>query len=439
MRLSNLSLVLTALIRESPTSQAALARLTGLNKATVSSIVEELIEGGWARAEGRYQGDTGRPRQLLVPNADRGYLIGAEINVDYLAALVTDFSGRERTLLRETVDVRNLAVADAVGSLKGLVLQAVEKAGAAREQVLGIALGVPGVISDNGTLLVAPKIDWHETEIGALLQEALGDMFPRAMPPVVENEANLGAFAERGFGCCVNVPNFVHLSGEIGVGAGIFINGELFRGTHGAGGEVGHVTIDPNGPKCECGKVGCWTKYVSRRALARYVSERRAAGRQSSLWEGDGMSLDYEREPALVVEAAREGDAVAKEAVKEIERYLAIGIGNLVSIYDPQVVVLGGFFTSLFAGTIDNLKNEVDGWVMGEFGKELRVELSTKGESSCAWGGIALVLRQLAANPRLLPTPSRAATAQRIADAEIATAATQRLRDGDSTFGFRGD
>jgi len=404
-------LVLTALIRESPISQAALARLTGLNKATVSSIVEELIEGGWVRAEGRYQGGTGRPRQLLVPNGDRGYLIGAEINVDYLAVLVTDFSGWERARLQQTVDVQQLTVADAVGRLKALVLKAVERADAVKEQVLGIALGVPGVISDNGTLLVAPKIDWHETEIGVLFQEALEDRFPQAMPPVVENEANLGAFAERGFGCCVDVPNFVHLSGEIGVGAGVFLDGELFRGTHGAGGEVGHITIDPNGPKCECGKVGCWTKYISRRALARYVGERRAAGRQSSLWEGDGASPDHEHEPALVAEAARKGDAVAREAVNEIERYLAIGIGNLVSIYDPQVVVLGGFFTSLFAGTIDHLKGEVDGWVMGEFGKELRVELSTKGQSSCVWGGIALVLRQLAANPRLLPAPARAARA----------------------------
>lgn len=409
MRLSNLSLVLTALIRESPISQVALTRLTGLNKATVSSIVEELVEGGWVRTEGRYQGGTGRPRQLLVPDADRGYLIGAEINVDYLAVLVTDFSGRERALLRETVDVRNFTVADAVGSLKVLMLQTVEQVGAVREQVLGVALGVPGVISDNGTLLVAPKIDWHETEIGVLFQEALEDVFTQAMPPTVENEANLGAFAEQSFGCCGIVPNFVHLSGEIGVGAGVFLDGELFRGTHGAGGEVGHITIDPNGPKCECGKVGCWTKYISRRALDRYVRERKAAGRQSSLWESDGASLDYEHNPALVAETAHGGDAVAREALDEIERYLAIGIGNLVSIYDPQVVVLGGFFTSLFAGTTDHLKKEVDRWVMGEFGKELRVELSSKGQDSCLWGGIALVLRQLTANPRLLPAPARVA------------------------------
>ncbi len=411
MRLSNLSLVLMALIRESPISQAALTRLTDLNKATVSSIVEELVEGGWVRAEGRYQGGAGRPRQLLVPDADRGYLIGAEINVDYLAVLVTDFSGKEHALLRETVDVRNLAVADAVRSLKVLVLQAVEQAGANREQVLGVALGVPGVIDDNGTLLVAPKIEWPEAEIGVLFQEGLEDVLSQAMPPTVENEANLGAFAERSFGCCGSVPNFVHLSGEIGVGAGVFLDGELFRGTHGAGGEVGHITIDPNGPKCECGKVGCWTKYISRRALDRYVRERKAAGRQSSLWEGDGASLDYKHNPALVAEAAREGDAVAREALDEIERYLAIGIGNLVSMYDPQVVVLGGFFTSLFAGTTDHLKKQVDRWVMGEFGKELRVELSSKGQDSCLWGGIALVLRQLAANPRLLPAPARVARA----------------------------
>jgi predicted NBD/HSP70 family sugar kinase len=411
MRLSNLSLVLTTVIRESPISQAVLARLTGLNKATVSSIVEELVGDGWVRAEGRYQGGIGRPRQLLVPNADRGYLIGAEINVDYLAVLVTDFSGKERALLREHVDVRRLAATDAIRSLKTLTLQAVEQAGAAQEQVLGAALGVPGVINENGMLLVAPKIGWQEIEIGVLFQEALEDLFPRAMSPIVENEANLGAFAEWTFGCCGNVPNFIHLSSEIGVGAGVFLDGELFRGTHGAGGEVGHTTIDPNGPKCECGKFGCLTQYVSQRALDRIIQEHKAAGKYSSLFEGDGASLSYEHDPARVVEAARGDDAVAKESLEEIERYLAIGIGNLVSIYDPQVVVLGGFFTDLFAGDMDHLKNEVGRWVMGEFGKELRVELSTKGQDSCVWGGVGLVLRQLATNPRLLPIPDHAARA----------------------------
>ena len=409
MRLNNLSLVLTTVIRESPTSQAVLARLTGLNKATVSSIVEELVGGGWIRAEGRYQGGIGRPRQLLVPNADRGYLIGAEINVDYLAVLVTDFSGKKRSLVREHLDVRRLAATDAISSLRTLTVQAIEQAGAAREQVLGVALGVPGVINENGMLLVAPKIGWLEIEIRALFQEALEGLFPRAMSPIVENEANLGAFAEWTFGCCGNVPNFIHLSSEIGVGAGVFLDGELFRGTHGAGGEVGHTTIDPNGPRCECGKFGCLTQYVSQRALDRIIQEHKAAGKYSLLFEGDGASLSYEHDPDRVLEAARKGDAVARDSLEEIERYLAIGIGNLVSIYDPQVVVLGGFFTELFAGELGHLKNEVGRWVMGAFGKELRVELSTKGQDSCAWGGVGLVLRQLATNPRLLPMPDQAA------------------------------
>lgn len=411
MRLSNLSLVLTTVIRESPISQAVLARLTGLNKTTVSSIVEELVRSGWIRAEGRYQGGIGRPRQLLVPNAGRGYLVGAEINVDYLAVLVTDFAGKERALLREYVDVRELAAADAVRYLKALTLRAVEQAHATREQVLGVALGVPGVISENGTLLVATKIGWRETEIGALFAEALEGVFPQAMVPVVENEANLGAFAERTFGCCGDVPNFVHLSSEIGVGAGVFLNGELFRGTHGAGGEVGHTTIDPKGPKCECGKVGCLTQYVSQRALGRIIRGHEAAGRLSSLFEGDGARLNYELDPARVVEAARGGDAVARESLDELKLYLAIGIGNLVSMYDPQVVVLGGFFNDLVAGDMDHLMNEVGKWIMGDFGKELRVELSTKGQDSCVWGGVGLVLRQLTTNPRLLPMPDQAAKA----------------------------
>ena len=411
MRLNNLSLVLTTVIRESPISQAVLARLTGLNKATVSSIVEELVGGGWIRAEGRYQGGIGRPRQLLIPNADRGYLIGAEINVDYLAVLVTDFSGKERSLVREHLDVRGLAATEAISSLKALIVQAVEQADTAREQVLGVALGVPGVINENGMLLVAPKIGWQEIKIGVLFQEALEGLFPRAMSPIVENEANLGAVAEQTFGCCGNVPNFIHLSSEIGVGAGVFLDGELFRGTHGAGGEVGHTTIDPNGPKCECGKFGCLTQYVSQRALDRIIQEHKAAGKYSLLFEGDGASLSYEHDPDRVLEAARKGDAVAEESLEEIERYLAIGIGNLVSSYDPQVVVLGGFFTDLFAGDMDHLRTKVGRWVMGEFGKELRVELSTKGQDSCVWGGVGLVLRQLATNPRMLPMADQAARA----------------------------
>ncbi len=221
---------------------------------------------------------------------------------------------------------------------------------------------------------------------------------------IVENEANLAAFAEQSFGCCVDVSDFVYLSGEIGVGAGVFLNGELFRGTHGAGGEVGHVTINPNGPRCECGKFGCWTKYVSQRALEQIIQERKIAGRRSWLWESQDVSPGYELTPGRIAEAARRGDAVAEEAVDEVERYLAIGIGNLVSMYDPQVVVLGGFFTDLLAGSTNRLRDEVDKWVMGEFGKELRIELSTKGQDSCVWGGVGFVLRQLAANPRLLPT-----------------------------------
>jgi glucokinase len=153
------------------------------------------------------------------------------------------------------------------------------------------------------------------------------------------------------------------------------------------------------------------TQYVSQRALDRIIQEHKAAGKYSLLFEGDGASLSYEHDPDRVLEAARKGDAVAKESLEEIERYLAIGIGNLVSSYDPQVVVLGGFFTDLFAGDMDHLRTKVGRWVMGEFGKELRVELSTKGQDSCVWGGVGLVLRQLATNPRLLPMPDQAARA----------------------------
>jgi predicted NBD/HSP70 family sugar kinase len=369
MRVTNLAAVLAAVIRDPPTSRARLVAETGLTKATISSLVDELSTRGWIRSGGQNQEGIGRPRQLLVPNADQGFIVGAEINVDYLAVLVVDFACHERRLARIPLDIAQLGPVAAVRQLARQLLDAVASLDADPHRILGVGLAVPGVVGPNSILVVAPNLEWENVDVGSVLETELRRELGDGVPIIVENEANLAALAEQSFGSCASVRNFVYLSSEQGVGAGIVVDGEVFRGTHGAAGEVGHVTIDPHGPRCQCGKLGCWQVFTSQSALGT-------------------LPLD---------EATR----------VQLERYLAIGLGNLVQMYDPEVVVLGGFFADALGARRAELIAEVGEWVMGDFARPLRIEISTFGQDSSIWGGVAMVLQWLAARPRSIDSGDR--------------------------------
>jgi predicted NBD/HSP70 family sugar kinase len=368
MRVANLSAVLATVIRGTPLSRARLVEETGLRKATVSSLVDELIDRGWLSPAGERSEGVGRPEQLLKPNADQGFLIGAELNVDYLAILACDFACTERRLMHKAVDVRALGPKGAVERLASMLEATLSELATPPERVLGVGLAVPGVVDERGTLLVAANLDWHRIDIGGLFEAALGDLLPARVPIIVENEANLGAMAEHTFGARPDLDNFVYLSSELGVGAGVVVDGELFRGVNGAAGEVGHITVDPDGPLCDCGKRGCWQTFIAQGAFS--------------------------------------GAPLSEAEVARLVRYLAIGLGNLVQMYNPRTVVLGGFLADAIGDARDALQAELAKWVLDDFGAGLEIALSTRGQQSSIWGSVALVLRWLAARPRSVDAAS---------------------------------
>ncbi|CAN5437589.1 ROK family transcriptional regulator [soil metagenome] len=409
MRLANLSLVLTTIIRHAPVSQSLLIDLTGLKKPTISNLVDELARLGWVRVEGAVRNKIGRPRQLLAPNPGRGLIVSAQISIDRLATLIVDFSGTERARGISTVDVSRISQSETVGRLAHLVRDGLRDAGAAPGGVLATALGLPGIVGEHGDVVYVPGLAWDTADVGGMLRSALADVVATDVPLLVENEANLATVSEQRPQACRDVHNFVYLLGEAGVGAGVVIDGALFRGTRGAAGEIGHVSIALDGPRCSCGKRGCWALYVGREALLTAVRPGRAGGRGSSLWNaGSGHGGEPDPlTPERIVAAARAGDAVAAEALGLLRRYLAAGIGNIASAYDPEVVVLGGFLATAFAQDLDALQSEVDAWLMGDLYDGLRVELSTHGHDAPLWGGVALALHHLAANPRAVdPLPA---------------------------------
>ena len=265
VRRANLGVVLQHVARGGPRSRARIAAETGLTRGTVSSLVTELIDLELVRETGEDErpGGVGRPAQTLELH-DRIVAVGLEVNVDYLAVCVEDLGGTVRHERRVYTDNR--------GSAPGPVLDRLAQAandalGAVSEQGLrtaGVSLAVPGLVEvASRTIVFAPNLGWADVAVGDELARRLGVVVE------VENEANLAALAEHWSGAARELDNFLCVFGEVGVGGGIIVDGELYRGAHGFGGEFGHLVVDRDGLPCACGGRGCLETIVGQEAIAR--------------------------------------------------------------------------------------------------------------------------------------------------------------------------
>ena len=265
VRAHNLALVLqTAANSTDRPSRAAIATATGLTRATVSALVDDLIAGGLlTELDPAPRAGAGRPAAGLALAPDGPAGLGLEINVDYLAACVVDLTGAVRRRFVSRADQRPLDPATALAELGALAARARDAATADGLVWAGAALAVPGLVTPGGLVRVAPNLGWQDVDAPGLLRQvpALADL-----PITVDNEANLAALGElRADG---REPTFLYVSGEIGIGAGIVLGGELYRGGRGWSGEIGHFTVHPDGRPCRCGARGCLEQYAGQEAVA---------------------------------------------------------------------------------------------------------------------------------------------------------------------------
>ncbi len=265
VRAHNLALVLhTAANSTDPPSRAAISGLTGLTRATVSALVDDLIGGGLLiELDPMPRAGAGRPAAglALAPNGPAG--LGLEINVDYLAACVVDLAGTVRHRFVQPADHRAVTAETALRQLGALATTALTAAAADGLRLAGGAVAIPGLVTASGLVRVAPNLGWQNVDVPAVL----GDVPPLAdLPITVDNEANLAALGELSAGGAD--PTFLYVSGEVGIGAGIVLDGVLYRGGRGWSGEIGHVTVYPDGRACGCGANGCLEQYAGQEAVA---------------------------------------------------------------------------------------------------------------------------------------------------------------------------
>ncbi len=368
VRRHNLGLV-SAALAEGSGSRAELAQRTGLTKATVSSLVDQLIAAGVVAEGEPAAAGVGRPARPVRLNPDGPVALGVEINVDYLAACVLDLTGALRCY-------RHREMANRSGDAAGIVAQAVALARAVAGEVgqplLGGGLALPGVVGADGTVLRAPNLpSLTGTAPGTRLAAELG--LPELL---VDNEANLGALAslraDRGVG-----PDFVYVSGEIGVGAGLVVAGELYRGVHGFAGELGHVVVNVDGPACGCGGRGCLEQYAGQEVLLRTAGQPDPERLEAAVAAGD---------PAALAAVARAGSA------------LGVGLASLLNVLDLPRVVLGGRYARLFAALTPALTEQLDRRALSPGGTG-RLSRSPLGIDAAVRGAAGAVLDRALRDP----------------------------------------
>ncbi|GGM19113.1 ROK family protein [Micromonospora yangpuensis] len=390
LRELNLAVVLRriAAAADRPPSRADLAADTGLTRATVSAVVDDLIGGRLVtEAAPAPRTGAGRPARGLVLADDGPAGLGLEVNVDYLAACVVDLAGSVRHHTVRRADLRPVSPADALAQLGELAVRA--RADARRQglTLAGTALGVPGLVGDGGLVRLAPNLGWREVDVPALLRRHLPPIRPVAGVPalVVDNEANLAALGELHAGTA-GPHSFLHISGEVGIGAGIVLDDALFRGARGWSGEIGHIPVDPEGRPCRCGGQGCLEQYAGQEAVLA------AAGLT-------GADLPADTAATRLTDLAAAGEPTALRALHDAGTALGVAIAAVVNLLDLDTVVLGGGYAPLTPWLRPPVLAEISRRVLTAAWSPVTVRPATLGPEAAVVGGAGSVVRQIIAEP----------------------------------------
>jgi predicted NBD/HSP70 family sugar kinase len=394
MRRSNLGLVLRHLRDAGPRSRARIAQETRLNKATVSSLVADLVQRGLVNAgDVDRAGSVGRPGLMVELDGRAVCGIGVELNVDYAAVLVLDLRGGILFQERIGLDVPGMGPERTLAEVARLVGEAIDAAAARGSRPVGLSVAVPGLVQRGaGVVTLAPNLGWHDVPLVDALRTRLGGI---ELPIRVENDANLSAIAEWAMGSEAGSPDLVYLTGEVGVGGGVIIAGQLLRGHSGLGGEVGHMALGSSDHLCGCGRRGCWETVVGLSALLRSAADEDDPVRDPA--------RDLETRLAEVLRRADAGDERTLAALHQIGRHLGIGAAVLVNVFNPQVLVLGGYFAVVSRHLMEPLTAELEARVFGPGVAGARVVPSTLGFTAAGRGGAYVALDPVFDDPTTVP------------------------------------
>lgn len=386
MRRQNLALVMGVLAEHGPISRAEVADRTGLTRAAVGNLVNELAAAGLTTDLGLAPtgrvGRVGRPGTALALSDQGPAGLGLEIGVEHLGACVIDLHGTVRTWIRIEAPNRGRKPREVLAELSDVASAALRHAAAQGLHPVGAVVAVPGLVDvASGTVEQAPNLGWREAPLTAA-QDDWPPATLRPLPLEVENEANLGALAELWHGA-TRPPDFIHVSAEAGIGAAVVIGGRLFRGARGFAGELGHVPVHPDGPVCTCGARGCLEQYAGEETVLR------AAG-----LTGAGS----DRIKALT-DGALAGNPRVLDALEQAGRALGTALSGAVNLLDPSALVLGGAYAELGEWLLPGMRGELSARVTVRPWNPEALQLSELGRRGPLLGAGTVTIRRIIEDP----------------------------------------
>jgi glucokinase-like ROK family protein len=243
-----------------------------------------------------------------------------------------------------------------------------------------------------GSILLAPNLKWENVP----LKQIIEDKFKIKVH--IDNEANVGAIGEKWFGAGIKYNNLVYVSAGIGIGTGIIINGELYRGTVGLAGEMGHMTIDIHDHQCRCGNTGCWENYASEKALLEYINTQLLMGKSDEYINKNNF---YTLSAIDIIDYARKGSKIAVEALKEIGRKLGVGVVNIINTFNPELIIIGNTLSLADDLVLNEVLKEVEEKSLVYRYYKVKIKTSKLQFHAGAIGAVSLVISELFAYPGL--------------------------------------
>lgn len=386
VRRINRSTILRQIYLGKSMSRQKLSQHSGLSSATITNVVVELIQEGIIIESGLEASEGGRPRSILTINSHHGYFIGVDIGETFLRVELFDLTLHKLDSVTYPL-ILGENQPDQVGQY---ICQGVKatlaEVGISAEKVIGIGIGVGGLVEQAEQIFTyVPSWEWQRVPLVTFLEKDL------TMPIYVDNAAKVMAQAENLFGAGQWCEHLAVLLVGTGIGAGIIAHDSLYRGAGNNAGEWGHMTIALDGRLCRCGGCGCLEAYAGASGI---IARLREVAPQSSLLQ----SNDQERIIADIVEAARNGELSAIGVLIDTARYLGAGIANLINLFNPQVIVLGGW-VGLEIGEyiLPELRQFVARYALKQSFSDTKIELSHLGHDAVAMGAAALALEQFLA------------------------------------------
>jgi predicted NBD/HSP70 family sugar kinase len=380
IRRHNMALVLREIHRDGALTRAELTQRLALSRSTIRQLVTDLCELRLVQESVPVGGDrAGRPSHVVAPREDGPYAVAVDIEVDRLSVAAVTIGGAVRWRHVRVLECAARSTAEVARATAEVVRQAIG-ALPSPSWPIGVGVSVPGTVrTGSGLVEDAPNLGWHNEPLGPMLRELIP-----GLPVVLGNDADMGALAEHLRGSARGSTDVIYLTGKVGVGAGILVNGLPLRGAGGLAGEIGHTVLDQDGPLCHCGGRGCVEGLIGEEALLR-LSGHPGPPRPEAV--------------TAVLAEARAGNPAARAGLAQVARGLGQVLANLVNILNPQVIVLGGALAEVFDAARSDVLAHLDGQAMVAARGMVDIRTSALGLDSSLLGAAELSFQDLLADP----------------------------------------